>query len=805
MKHACIVIAISILTASQAYELLPWAANTDPTDAPRSHVEVVADGRHEYAITQRGTMDGVNCRPPIGYAAWHQTWESNRSVRLENIGETDVVNPWLSNGRNNFRTIEEIVQGALEPGMTDQERAIALWRWEMDHRFHAYTADNENNCPVKVFNVYGYTLCGNDSICLAGLWKTAGFTVRPARPTGHCITEVFYDGAWHLLDGDEHCIYLLRDNETIADEAQAVHDHDLIKRTHTYGPLTDDSRNRDEFSASLFAYDGERGGDRDCVRGHTMQMTLRPGEAITWRWGHLDPARYHGREDVLKGWGQNAYDKICNGLWEYAPDFGAEVWRRGAETVENVAASDGVLRAAGDGTGTIVWRMKSPYVFVGGRLEVAGDGANLALSWDGQNWQEAGADLDEFFPPAGDARYEYLLRCELTGDVVLKSLRVINHIQMAPLSLPGMQVGENRFTYTDESPGERQVRVTHEWVERSSSAPPEAPLSPVFPADGATVIGTEFAFEWTPAVDPDGDAIADYHFELSNRADMRWPLSPNFEKLISNTADKGAARYTLPYVGLLTGGQTYWWRVRAKDDKGVWGPWSETWSFSIRAPQPPINVRIDFDAERGRGILRWEPNPVGERPVEYRVYGSDEKGFSVSDEPYDVNVGNQAEKLSTPFPANFMTQTSDTELPVIGRGLSAPNANRAYYRVVAVDAGGNRSWSSEYATTPRPFIHTSPVHTARVGQPYAYQVKTIASLGDLRCHATKESSYNANYWDVEHPVFSLQTAAAWLAADAQTGLISGTPTQPGPTRVRVRAEIEGRGAAEQKFMITVLP
>ena len=54
----------------------------------------------------------------------------------------------------------------------------------MDHRFHAYTADNENNCPVKVFNVYGYTLCGNDAICLAGLWRTAGFRVRPGRPTG---------------------------------------------------------------------------------------------------------------------------------------------------------------------------------------------------------------------------------------------------------------------------------------------------------------------------------------------------------------------------------------------------------------------------------------------------------------------------------------------------------------------------------------------------------------------------------------------------------------------------------------------
>jgi hypothetical protein len=35
-----------------------------------------------------------------------------------------------------------------------------------------------------------------------------------------------------------------------------------------------------------------------------------------------------------------------------------------------------------------------------------------------------------------------------------------------------MGVGENPFTYSDESAGLRRVRVTHEWVERSISAPP---------------------------------------------------------------------------------------------------------------------------------------------------------------------------------------------------------------------------------------------------------------------------------------------------------------------------------------------
>ena len=79
---------------------------------------------------------------------------------------------------------------------------------------------------MKVFNVYGHNTCGNDSICLAGLWRKAGFKVAPARLVGHCVTQVFYDGSWHLLDGDMHSIYLLRDNETIAGEQDLVRDHD---------------------------------------------------------------------------------------------------------------------------------------------------------------------------------------------------------------------------------------------------------------------------------------------------------------------------------------------------------------------------------------------------------------------------------------------------------------------------------------------------------------------------------------------------------------------------------------------------
>ena len=783
----CLWTAVSLILgaepapSAQVEVLQPWVSDTHPTDVSRECVEEITTSHHRYAITQGGTMDGQNCRSPFGvFEGVELTWESNRTVRIENVGETDIVNPWLSNGRNNFRNIHEIVASAVEPGMSDEEKALALWYQQVTHRYHWVGDNQELGDPVKVYNVYGHNTCGNDSICLAGLWTIAGLKVSPARPLTHCISQVFYDDRWHLLDGDMQGLYLLRDNETVASEQDLVHDHDLVKRTHTHGILHPNSRRQDEKQASIFVYEGEAKGNRHCATNTTMDMTLRPGEALVYRWGHVEPIKYHGTQSP------QFPDAICNGLWEYQPDFSSDLWLEGTEITEGIRGTVDGLAAEQGKMGTIIWRMHAPYPFVGGRLELAGQEMVMSLSMDGEVWMDVShGELDDHFPPTEGPFYDYLLRCQLKGEARLKALAVVNDVQMAPLGMPGMIVGENKFIYTDQSSGDREVRITHRWVERSVSRPPQAPSSVVFPPDGSETEGTDIVFQWIPPEEPDGHQIADYHWQLSNRSDMRWPLSPNFRKLISRTPDAGKPQYTLPHVGLLTPDHTYYWRVRAKDDQGVWGAWSQTWSFTVRGPVPPLDVILDYDVERGIGMLQWRPNPVGRSPMKYRVYGSNEKGFSVSDESYVVNLG-ETETLKSPFPANFIAETTDTFLEVVGEGLDLSNANKAYYRVVAVDENGNRSWSSEYATAPRPFIYTMPVTVARVGQPYHYRAATICSLGDARARGNQ----GMGFWDIEQTKFTLARGPAWLKIDETTGSLTGIPDRPGRAEVEVTAVID---------------
>jgi len=781
---------LTIAKKFSADALEPWASKAHPKDVAKLHTEEITAAKQVYRIVQGGTMDGANCRSPIGgsFGVWDQTWESNRLVRMENVGETDVINPWLSNGRNDFRNLKEMVAGALRPGMTDREKAIALWHLQTTHRFHATTNDAEANDPVKVINVYGYSTCGDDSICMAGLWKTAGFKVRPARVVGHCISQVNFDGRWNLLDGDMGPFYLLRDNKTIASEQDIVRDHDLIKRTHTHGILDADSRSAAEWSAALFVYEGDSPADRNSERNTTMNMVLRPNEALVWRWGHQVPVKYHGRAEITE-WGKQAAERICNGLWEYRPDFSREFWRKGAEKVENVTVKDGELVAHDGKLGVIIWKMHSPYVFVGGKLEVEGTAVKFSISWDGKSWQEASDNLDAHFPSKGPPRYEYLLRCELPGGGKLKRLAILNDLQMAPLALPGMVVGGNNFTYTDESTGPRHVRLSHEWVERSISVPPAAPPSPISPVDGGQTNATNIVFRWRHPENSEDVGIGDYHFELSERQDMAWPLSSNFSKLVGNTGDRGSPRYSTPYTGLLTPGQTYYWHVRARNTSGVWGPWSKTWSFTAGGPAQPIELTLEpVKGNESQLVLRWKPNPSGQKPVSYRIYGSDEKGFSISDEPYKRNVG-LSKELSAQAPANFVAETSSTELVVGGASVTLPNANKAFYRVVAIDDKGKRSGPSDYAATPRPFIYSKPSERAKVGKEYRYQLSAIRSLGDLRLRVV-EGKEVANFWDIEKQRYAIVEGPTWLKIDENTGLLRGVPDTAGNVDVVVQVTLE---------------
>ena len=820
----------------------PWSS--EPGDRSRTHEEVAASAPHEYEVAMDASVDGVMTRMPVGYAAYHQGWQPNRFLRLENTGETDVVNPWITvNGRRDWRTLADMVREAVGAYQTDADRARAVYEFTRQHRFHATTWGSESNDAVKVFNVYGYTLCGNDAQIIADVWKAAGLKTRRGYPVGHCVSEAFYDGEYHLLDGDEHCIYLRRDNRTIASEAEVVRDHDLIKRTHTYGIGAGHNPQKDEFSASLFGYEGPREGEHGGRTKHTMAYVLRPGESMEWRWDHVGKQYTYGtpspdgkwRKDGqgdLSVWGKDAYANMRNGKLRYRPDLAGPLARRGLADSAGLAPPEGTgLRPEKAGvTSHATWRIASPYVIVGGKVAIRyrrgeqDDRLAISVGHDGKAWKtiwEADATgtaereivFDEQLSPRERPQYAYYLRAEMGAATVPSSVRVKaitfeTDVQMAALALPELEAGPNTVRYVDETEGRRRVKITHAWVERPSWHPPAAPLL-TGPADGAVLQGTRVGFAWEKPADAGDDGVVRYRVQLSAHPDMRWVLSPNFDRLI-----KGETTWATPYVGLLNPGTPYFWRVRARNDKGIWGPWSPPRSFSCDAPGVPLNVRVEADPNRGTALLRWDANPVGASPVRYKVYASNEKGFTVSDSDYLVRMGRGFCKTQEEYEAkgkidemvstaaNLALSTDSREAAVVGPDLDMPNANKAFYRVVAVDARGLESGPSDYAEAPRPLVYTRPPLRATVGRRYSYRPGCLLSIGDLRCRY----GYNCAFWDREVAGFALTRAPAWLAIDSATGRVSGTPPagSAGPHEVMLRVRIGGEREARQAFKLRVV-
>jgi hypothetical protein len=109
---------------------------------------------------------------------------------------------------------------------------------------------------------------------------------------------------------------------------------------------------------------------------------------------------------------------------------------------------------------------------------------------------------------------EYWIKCTLTGKASLSGVKIKNDIQMAPLAMPSMTVGNNRFAYleyTDNRSGEkaaRHLRITHTWVERSKTRSPNASASPVHPANRGLSDGTDVVFQWNAPRTPRATPLA---------------------------------------------------------------------------------------------------------------------------------------------------------------------------------------------------------------------------------------------------------------------------------------------------------
>ena len=777
---------------------------------PRKHVEEIRSGEHKYAIGMGGTLDMENTRTLAG-SSCYITFQPNVSLTIENIGDTPVANPRLViNDRGNWYTFDSLLDEFTRGAKTDQEKVYFIWQNMRENLYHESPlfGDAEPHDPVKLLNVFGFNLCDDAGNSGCSLFYHAGFKKSKNRALrGHVQCEAHVDGGYQFMDIDMDCFYLDRENERPVGGDECARDHDLVRRELNYGQVVSRFVSSDR-PAALFGPDDRQFDAR--LRGHEIAYTLRPREKAVFRW---DNTGKYCAENEQRAHRPKYYG---NSKFVYRPRLESARVKADAEAVVDVAqapASDEGVRLAGKSPKAYVsYAIKVPYAVAGGtvRAEVAGadpgDKFSIALSIDGKKWKElwtkqgagvhaADVALDEHLELLRKpAKYSYHVRvgfgsASRPGSAVLRSIEIETDVLAAPVSLPRLGLGTNRVAYTDGTKGPHQVRVTHEWQETDAVKPLPPVDKPTYPQPNAEARDSIVTFSW-----PATKAADRYHLQVSRRADFRYPYRTSLDVVIPTT------KWTVPYTGIFSPDTTYYWRLRCRDRWGVWGSWSRGWQFTWRGPRVPVDVRASVKDQAV--ALHWKPNPRGERPVKFEIYGSDEKGFSVHKAEHGVPGRGKV-------PGNFLAETTDTSMVVAGPMATAPNANKVFYRVVAVDASGTSSGCSDYAELPHPFVYSAPTTQARVGKPYQLEVKSLRSLGDYQGKqdpTVKKKRYAYKFWDIEQPTFRLARGPKWLSIDGKTGLLSGTPAAEhvGTARVEIEIANQFKGSTAHSFDLAVV-
>lgn len=391
----------------------------------------------------------------------------------------------LSDKVPDVSSLEAWKKSFIKDGMSDKDKALAVFNTEVTFQ----QADSPPNeflqredavlDPIKMFNVYGYTLCSVSAANVVGLARYVGLPARGFTINNHCVPEIFYDGAWHMFDADliEYfpkadgsiaSLQELVDGITKWKAEHADYVESVAKGRYVYmakpgwktgpdillrNPFYDDNGwlpcAEFAWGDTMLQFGKINNSWESCYSlGYRVNVQLRAGEKLTRNWFnkglHVNMTGGGGAPASLKAkvgegsfrhspkWGDLAPGRVGNGVLEYEVPLAGGEFRKGAMNAENLAAqsedkaSPAVHVKDADKPGVLDLRMPSSYVYVGGAVDLTaavGDGGSIRVFLsdnNGMDWKDV-ATIDKAGPQKIDLkplvfrRYVYVLRFVMKG------------------------------------------------------------------------------------------------------------------------------------------------------------------------------------------------------------------------------------------------------------------------------------------------------------------------------------------------------------------------------------------------------
>src|SRR5215469_262380 len=157
------------------------------------------------------------------------------SISVHNSSSSTIALPQISTPNNLMPISGPAILAqlnSLPPVSTDQDRAIQAWQYVTSRTSHFCGAGGTTPTydALAILNGFGFGCCDQLAETLAWIWQQEGYQTRVAFLLNfHDIPEIFYNGAWHMLDPD-HNVYYPKDDGTIASVAEIIADPTLISR-----------------------------------------------------------------------------------------------------------------------------------------------------------------------------------------------------------------------------------------------------------------------------------------------------------------------------------------------------------------------------------------------------------------------------------------------------------------------------------------------------------------------------------------------------------------------------------------------
>jgi hypothetical protein len=383
-------------------------------------------------------------------------------------------------------SVQAIVDTVISKDMTDAEKALALFRVARDHAYPqmcivpGVSAKGdlhwvENQDPIKLYNVHGHGMCDDHAKCLTALWTTAGLQCKVATAKSHVVTEVTYDGKSHFFDSFASVYYRLADG-TVASQKDLQGNGALLDNPVTEGFVPWPGKVNNGFKGRYGAakmkdvvsqYNPRKYNEYEIA--HTMAATYRPGETLILnranedKWFGLDQDNKTPRKPDVFG---NSY----------------LIWETGAGKDAGLKAlSDAKgLKLDGNisGTGSAAYKVKVPYLIVGGTLsgKIEAGSARFKIGdkvvWEGKAGEIAADFSDAVKPTDKSVCYGYDLVLEL-DDARIAEMRVKTIMMNNPLALPTLTAGKSRINFKADSLEDGPISVTLKWAEGEGRGAPK--------------------------------------------------------------------------------------------------------------------------------------------------------------------------------------------------------------------------------------------------------------------------------------------------------------------------------------------